>query len=106
MDAISAVKVNGREYKVAMFDPMTAFDFFHDLWNAAENRKPINHLGRKALGRCRTHDMARELSDDAVFQEHFAKHPEDMLPLMGEAMNALCAPFAKSSDATGKTAKS
>ena len=99
------VKVNGREYMITMFDPMTAFDFFLDLQNARENGKPHNHLARQAVNQCRTPDMGKELSDPAVFQEHFAKYPEDMLPLMREAMDALCAPFVKKQENTSKSGK-
>lgn len=102
MDAVTTVNVNGREYRVAMFDPMTAFDFFMDLENAKSNGKPYSHLAKKALNQCRTHDMAKELSNEAVFQEHFSKFPEDMLALMKEAMEALCRPFTKSQGDTGK----
>ena len=105
MDAVSTVTVNGREYKVMMFDPMTAFDFFCELQNLRENKLPHTHLGKKALGRCRT-DMARELSDEVVFTEHFSKYPEDMFELMAKAVDALCRPFVKSRQGISKTAKS
>lgn len=100
------VTVNGRAYSVNMFDPMTAFDFFINLQNARENLRPTNHLGRQAIGQCRTPDMGKELSNDSVFQEHFSLHPEDMLPLMRAAMDALCAPFAKKRENTLENGKS
>lgn len=96
------VTVNGRAYVVTMFDPLTAFDFFLALQHAKANGKPHNHLGRQAIGQCRTPDMGKELSSESTFQEHFAKYPEDMLPLMREAMEALCAPFVtKEKDTSG-----
>ena len=99
------VKVNGREYMVTMLDPMNAFDFFLELENAKSNGRPYNHLARRAVAQCRTPDMDKELSDDGIFQEHFSKYPEDMLPLMREAMDALCRPFVKSQKDTDKPAK-
>lgn len=99
------VTVNGRSYVVNMFDPMTAFDFFLDLQHAKENGKPNNHLGRQAIGQCRTPDMGKELSSESVFKEHFAKYPEDMLPLMREAIEALCAPFVRKPKDTSGSGK-
>ena len=100
------VTVNGRSYVVNMFNPMAAFDFFLDLQHAKANKLPQNLLGRQAIGQCLTPDMGKALSDSAVFEAHFAKYPEDMLLLMGEAMGALCAPFVKSQEDTSKNAAS
>lgn len=99
------VTVNGRGYLVTMFDPLTAFDFFLELENAKSNGRSYNHLARRAIGQCRTPDMGKDLADAEVFSTHFAKHPEDMLPLMREAMDALCAPFVKKPGATSATAR-
>lgn len=100
------ITVNGRSYIVEMLDPMTAFDFFLELENCKSNGKPYSHLAKQAVSQCRTPDMGKSLADTTVFQEHFSKHPEDMLELMREAMGAICGPFVKSPADTSKTAKS
>lgn len=92
MEAIANITINGRQYKVKMFDPATAFDFIHARIHAAVHGKNSVSLARMALGKCLT-PMMKELEDEAVFQEWFSQHPEDMLPLEVAAIEALTAPY-------------
>ena len=105
MEPISKVMVNGREYTVTMFDPITAFDFFHNLAEAQASGKSIKDLAKKAIGQC-SDPMARDLSDPDNFKKCFSEHPEDMLPLETAALDAVTAPFMKNPKGTIKTAKS
>lgn len=104
MEAVQKVKIGANEYTVKMFDPMSAFDFFHDMADAKENKRSLAPLAKRAFAQCLT-PMMRELSDETVFQEWFSQHPEDMLELERKAMELLSAPFARSSGGTSKTAK-
>lgn len=104
MEAVQKVKVGANEYTVRMFDPLAAFDFFHEMADAQANKRSLTPLAKRAFAQCLT-PMMRELGDETVFQEWFSQHPEDMLELERKAMEALSAPFAKSSSGTAKTAK-
>ena len=104
MDAVQKVKIDANEYTVKMFDPMTAFDFFHELSDAKENRRSLAPLAKRAFAQCLT-PMMRDLGDEAAFQEWFSQHPEDMLALEQKAMEVLVGPFVKSRSDTSKTAK-
>lgn len=92
MEAITDVTVNGRTYKVTMFDPMTAFSFIHSRIHAAVYGTNQVGLAKIAICQCIT-PTTRPLNDDAVFQEWFSQYPEDMLPLEARAIEALEAPF-------------
>lgn len=104
MDAVQKVKIGANEYTVKMFDPMTAFTFFHELREAEDNRRNKAYLYKQALAQCMT-PMMRDLSDEAVFQEWFAQHPEDMLEIQEKAIEVLTAPFLKNLKAIKKTVK-
>lgn len=102
MDAVTKIKVNDREYTVHMFDPMTAFDFFHALSEARMSGKGMAPLARRAIGQCRD-AMMKDLSEEANFTACFSQYPEDMIPLQKEALEALTSPFMKGSSVTTKT---
>lgn len=95
MEAMEKIEVNGRQYSVTMFDPITAFEFCHDYGHARANGGSMKGLGRKAFSQCIDPNM-RSLSDIAHFQEWFSKHPEDMIPVELAAIEALIAPFVRS----------
>lgn len=104
MDAMQKVKIGANEYTVKMFDPMTAFDFFHELAEAKENKRNLGPMARKAMGQC-LDPMMRDLGDSANFQTWFSQHPEDMIELERKAMDLLIGPFVKNRQGTSKTAK-
>lgn len=98
--------VNGREYMLTMMDPMTVLDFIGEAQEVHADKEKFSSVMRKAIGYCRTPDMGKALSDTVVFQEHFAKHPEDMLELGKKAIEELTAPFTGKQSSTRGTKKS
>lgn len=104
MEAVKKVKIGANEYTVKMFDPMTAFEYFHDYADARENRRSLAPLARKAFAQC-LDPMMKPLGDEANFQAWFSQHPEDMLELENRAMDALTDPFARKRENTSKSGK-
>ncbi len=100
-----AVEINGRRYVVNPFNPIEAFEFFHDYTNALINWKNTAALGRRVFAQCLTPDN-ESLANDFVFRTHFAQYPEDMVPLEGELFETLSRPFGLSLNDTGGIAKS
>lgn len=102
MDAVKKITIGDNEYTVKMFDPMTAFEFCHSYTHARKTGASTAAIGKQAFGQC-LDPMMRSLGDPTHFQTWFAQHPEDMLALESEAVNALIDPFLPNSDATRLT---
>lgn len=94
MEAAKKVRIGDNEYTVKMFDPMTAFEFFHDMVEAQETKRSLSPLAKRAFAQCLDPNL-RALGDQANFQAWFSQYPEDMIELERKAMEVLVAPFVR-----------
>lgn len=105
METVQKIKIGDNEYAVAMFDPITAFQFLHDHAEVREKKGSLAPLGRRAFAQC-LDPMLRPLGAPENFHAWFTQHPGDMFPLERKAMEALMSPFVSNGSATGGTGKS